>query len=74
MEKYTPEGGIKACYLFMPDVYLRSKYVSGTLFSNTLCLSPSISVKVQVSHPYKTTGRIMALYNLTFTFLDINIP
>jgi hypothetical protein len=24
----------------------------------------------QVSHPYKTTGRIMVLYVLTFTFLD----
>jgi hypothetical protein len=24
----------------------------------------------QVSHPYKTTGRIMVLYILTFTFLD----
>jgi hypothetical protein len=23
----------------------------------------------QVSHPYKTTGRIMILYILTFTFL-----
>jgi hypothetical protein len=24
----------------------------------------------QVSHPYKTTGRIMVLYILTFTFLE----
>jgi hypothetical protein len=24
----------------------------------------------QVSHPYKTTGRIIVLYILTFTFLD----
>jgi hypothetical protein len=24
----------------------------------------------QVSHPYKTTGRIMILYILIFTFLD----
>jgi hypothetical protein len=27
-------------------------------------------VKDQVSHPYKTTGRITVLYILTFTFLD----
>jgi hypothetical protein len=27
-------------------------------------------VRDQVSHPYKTTGRIMVLYILTFTFLD----
>jgi hypothetical protein len=26
-------------------------------------------VRDQVSHPYKTTGRIMVLYILTFTFL-----
>jgi hypothetical protein len=27
-------------------------------------------VRDQVSHPYKTTGRTMVLYILTFTFLD----
>jgi hypothetical protein len=27
-------------------------------------------VRDQVSHPYKTTGRITVLYILTFTFLD----
>jgi hypothetical protein len=27
-------------------------------------------VRDQVSHPYKTTGRIVVLYILTFTFLD----
>jgi hypothetical protein len=27
-------------------------------------------VRDQVSHPYKTTGRIMVLNILTFTFLD----
>jgi hypothetical protein len=27
-------------------------------------------MKDQVSHPYKTTGRIVVLYILTFTFLD----
>jgi hypothetical protein len=44
--------------LFGPNILLR------TLFSNTP------SVRDQVSHPYKTTGRIMVLYILTFTFLD----
>jgi hypothetical protein len=28
-------------------------------------------VKDHVSHSYKTTGRIMVLYILTFTFVDI---
>jgi hypothetical protein len=44
--------------LLGPNILLR------TMFSNTL------SVRDQVSHPYKTTGRIMVLYVLTFTFLD----
>jgi hypothetical protein len=32
-----------------------------TLFSNTLSLCSSLNVTDQVSHPYKTTGRIMVL-------------
>jgi hypothetical protein len=36
-----------------------------TLFSNTLSLCSSLSVRDQVSHQYKTTGRIMVLYILT---------
>jgi hypothetical protein len=33
-----------------------------TLFSHTLNLCSFLSVRDQVSHPYKTTGRIMVLY------------
>jgi len=32
------------------------------LFSNTLSLRPSLNVTDQVSHPYKTTGKITVLY------------
>jgi len=35
-----------------------------TLFSNTLSLHSSLNVKDQVSHPYKTTGKIIVLYIL----------
>jgi hypothetical protein len=49
---------------------LGQNIVLRTLFSNTLSLCSSLSVRYQVSHPYKTTGRIMVLYILTFTFLD----
>jgi hypothetical protein len=39
-----------------------------TLFSNTLNLCASLSARDQVSHPYKTTGKIV-LYILIFKFL-----
>ena len=41
-----------------------------TLFSNTLSLCSSLNVSDKVSHPYKTTGKIMDLYILIFKFLD----
>jgi hypothetical protein len=41
-----------------------------TLFSNSHNLRSSLNVRDQVSHPYKTTGRIMVLCILTFKFLD----
>jgi hypothetical protein len=44
-----------------------------TLFSNTLSLCSSLSVRDQVSHPYKTTGKITVLYTLIFVFLDSNV-
>ena len=41
-----------------------------TLFSNTLSLHCSLNVSDQVSHPYKTKGKIIGLYILIFIFLD----
>jgi len=41
-----------------------------TLFSNTLSLRPSLNVSDQVSHPYKTTGKIIVLYILILKFLE----
>ena len=43
-----------------------------TLFSNTLSLRSSLNVSDQVSHPNKTTGKIIVLYIVMFMFLDNN--
>jgi len=40
-----------------------------TLFSNTVSLRFSLNVSDQVSHPYKTTDKIIVLYILMFKFL-----
>jgi hypothetical protein len=41
-----------------------------TMFSNTLSFLSSRNVNDQVSHPFKTTGKIIVLYILIFKFLD----
>ena len=40
-----------------------------TLFSNTLSLRSSLNVSDQVSHQYRTTGKIIVLYIFIFWFL-----
>jgi hypothetical protein len=49
-----------ASSLLGPNILLSS------LFSNTLSLCSSLSVRDQVSHPYKTRGKIIVLYTLVF--------
>ena len=44
-----------------------------TLLSNTLSLCSSRNVSDQVSHPYKTTGKIIVLYILFLIFLDCEL-
>jgi hypothetical protein len=48
--------------LLHPNILLSS------LFSDTLSLSSYLSVRDQVTHPYKTTGKIIVLYILIFKF------
>jgi hypothetical protein len=54
-------------YLLDPNILL------STLFSNTLSLRNSLNVSDHVSHPYRTTGKIIVLYFLIFKFLDSNL-
>jgi hypothetical protein len=57
-----------ASHHFIP---LRSKYSpEHPVLSNTLNLYSSPSVRDQVSHPHKTTGKIMVLYILVCMFLE----
>jgi hypothetical protein len=44
--------------------------ILNTLFWNNLRLSCSLNISDQVSHPYKTTGKITVMYILVFRFLD----
>ena len=42
--------------------------ILNTLFSNTLSLRSSLNVSDQVSHPYKTAGKIIVLYIFKFLY------
>jgi len=53
--------------LLGPNIFLN------TIFSNTLRFLSSRNVSDQASHPYKTRGKIIILYILTFKFLDSNL-
>ncbi|PNF36818.1 hypothetical protein B7P43_G09612, partial [Cryptotermes secundus] len=52
--------------LFGPNILLN------TLFSNTLNLCSSLNVRDQLSHPYRTTGKIKFLYILIFCFWTVD--
>jgi hypothetical protein len=49
-----------------PPSLLGVNILLSTLFSNILDMNSSLSVRDQVSHPYKTTGKIILLENLIF--------
>jgi hypothetical protein len=49
---------------------LGSNILLSTLFSNILSLYSYLNIRDQVSHLYRTTGRIIFLYILIVTLLD----
>jgi hypothetical protein len=50
--------------LFGPNILL------SILFSNTLSIGSSLNVRDKVSHPYRTSGKIIILYIVIFTSFD----
>ena len=73
-EQYKSFSSLLCSLLHSPvtSSLLGSNILLNTMFSNTLSFS-SRNVSAQVSHPYKTTGKIMVLYILIFKFLDSNL-
>jgi hypothetical protein len=63
LEKGTSYSPVTSS-LFGPNILL------STLFSNTLSLRFSFSIRDQDSHPYKTKSKIIILYVLIYTYLD----
>jgi hypothetical protein len=61
------------CNFLQPTIFLTffsQNILPGTLFSDTLRLGSFLHVRDQVSHPYKTTGKIIVSCILTLTVLD----
>jgi hypothetical protein len=61
---------VKILIMYFSPLPFYHVHLLNTLFSNTLSLPSSLSVSNQVSHLYKTTGKIIVLCILIFKFLD----
>jgi hypothetical protein len=69
-EEYRSFSSSVGSFIHYPFIssLLRPNILLSTLFYNTLSLRSSLNVSYQVSHPYKTTGRIIVPYILIFKF------
>jgi len=72
-EQYRSLSSSLGSFLHSPvtSSFLGPNILLSALFSNTLSLRSSVNVRDQVSHPYKTTGKITVLYILIFMFLEV---
>ena len=66
-EKYRSLGSSLCSFFSTPLLHRPSQ---AQIFSNTLSLCSTLNVTYKVSHPYKTTGKIIILYILIFVFFD----
>ena len=75
LEQYRSLRSSICSFLHSPvtSSFLGPNILLSTPFSNTLSLRSSLSASDQISHPYKTTGKIRVLYILIFKFLDIKL-
>ena len=71
-EEYWSSSSSFCSFLHSPvtSSLLGPNILLSILFSNTLRLRSSLNVSDQVSHPYKTKGRIIVLYTLIFKFFN----
>jgi hypothetical protein len=71
-EEYTSFSSSLCSFLHSPVTLslLRPNILLGILFSDTLRLRSYLKVSDQVSHLYKTRGKIIILYILICKFLD----
>ena len=74
-EEYTSFSSSLCNLLHSPitSSLLGPNILHNTIFSNTLSFLSTLNFSDQVSHPYKTTGKIIVLYILIFKFLDSNL-
>jgi hypothetical protein len=70
-EQYKSGSFSLCCFLHSPVTSsLFSQNILSTLFSNTLSLCSSLNARDKVSHPYRTTDKIIVLYILIIKFFD----
>jgi len=74
-EEYRSFSSLLCSLLHSPitSSLLGPNILLNTIFSYTLSFLSSLNVSDQVSHPYKTTGKIIVLCILIFKFLDSNL-